>query len=191
MILMKDIIREGHPNLTKKSTDIPIPVKKEDKALGLKLLKFCVVSQNQSLNENYNLRPGVGISAVQINVLKRIFAIHLKDLDGTFLSMIVVNPKITSRSKEQIYLNGGEGCLSVDRETTGLTPRAKWIKFRAWIYQPKTDSFVLKQMTLKDYPAIVFQHEYDHLDGILYIDKLFLELPQAKPLIEEKEESAE
>ncbi|NLN50631.1 MAG: peptide deformylase [Acholeplasmataceae bacterium] len=183
---MKDIIREGHPNLTKISKPLKLPISKSAKQLGLNLLKFCVISQNSELNINYDLRPGVGLSAVQVNVLKRIFAIHLTDLDGTILSMIVANPKITYRSKEMIYLNGGEGCLSVDRETKGLTPRHKEIRFEAYIYNPKLDKFLFKSMTLKDYPAIVFQHEYDHLNGILYVSKLYDSLPDAKPLLEEK-----
>lgn len=187
MILMKDIIREGHPNLTKKSIDVSIPVSKEDKELGLKLLKYCIISQNDKLNELYNLRPGVGISAVQINVLKRMFAMHFHDLEGQLLSIVIVNPKIVFKSKEMIYLNGGEGCLSVDRVTSGLTPRHETIIFEAWIYNPQTDKFTLETKTLTGYAAIVFQHEFDHLDGILYVSKLFKELPEAKPLIDDEE----
>lgn len=181
---MKDIIREGHPNLTKKSKPVSLPVSKKDKQLGLDLLKYCVVSQNDELNSVFDLRPGVGLSAVQVNVLKRIFAMHVEDLDGTMYSYIIINPTITYASKEMIYLNGGEGCLSIDRETDGLTPRHQVIRFKAHIYDSKSDSFTLTEMTLKGLPAIVFQHEYDHLDGILYVEKLYPTLPLAKPLIE-------
>lgn len=184
---MKDIIKEGHPNLTKKSNDVSFPISEEDKNLGLKLLSYCIVSQDEKLNELYNLRPGVGLSAVQINVLKRMFAMHLYDLDGKLYSYIIANPTITYKSKEMIYLNGGEGCLSVDRETEGLTPRHKIIKANMFVYDNVSKSFKYKELTLKDLPAIVFQHEYDHLDGILFTTKLFNELKEAKPLIEEKE----
>lgn len=187
MILMKDIIREGHPNLTKVSKDVRMPISEEDKILGFNLLKYCVFSQNAELAEKHGLRPGVGLSAVQVNVLKRMFAMHLEDLDGQMFSMIIVNPVITHKSKEMIYLNGGEGCLSIDRKTEGLTPRHKRITFSAHIFDFKENKFLRKTMRLKDYPAIVFQHEYDHLDGILYIDKLFKELKDAKPLIEIEE----
>ncbi|MCK9493490.1 MAG: peptide deformylase [Acholeplasmataceae bacterium] len=192
MYLMKDIIREGHISLITKSVPVKLPVSKQDKEIGLNLLKYCVMSQDENLGQQYGLRPGVGLSAVQVNILKRMFAIHLEDLDGTMYSMIIVNPVITYKSKEIIYLNGGEGCLSVDRPTEGLTPRHKIIKFRAYIYDPKSGDFKIKEMTLKDYPAIVFQHEYDHLDGILYPTKLFATLPNARPLIEPLEnENAE
>lgn len=184
MYLSKDIIKEGHPNLTKKSNPVKLPVSKEDKEIGLNLLKYCVVSQNEELNELYNLRPGVGLSAVQVNVLKRMFAVHLEDLDGKMYSFIIVNPLITFKSKEMIYLNGGEGCLSIDRKTEGLTPRYKTIKVKGHVYDSKLDKFLLKEMTLTGLPSIVFQHEYDHLEGILFIDKLYESLPEAKPLIE-------
>lgn len=185
MYLMKDIIREGHPNLTKKSKPVRLPVSQIDKQIGLNLLKYCVVSQNETLNEAFNLRPGVGLSAVQVNILKRMFAVHLEDLDGEMFSFIIVNPEIIQKSKEMIYLNGGEGCLSIDRKTEGLTPRYKTIKVKGHFYDSKSDRFIVKTMTLTGFPAIVFQHEYDHLDGILYIDKLYESLPNAKPLIEE------
>lgn len=184
MYLMKDIIREGHPNLTKKSKPVKLPVSQEDKQIGLNLLKYCVISQNDELNETFKLRPGVGLSAVQVNVLKRMFAIHLEDLDGKMYSFIIINPIINYKSKEMIYLNGGEGCLSIDRETEGLTPRHKVIKVSGHIYDSKSDAFIHKEMTLSGLPSIVFQHEYDHLNGILYIDKLYPELPGVKPLIE-------
>lgn len=184
MYLSKDIIKEGHPNLTKKSKPVKLPVSKEDKEIGLNLLKYCVVSQNEELNQLYNLRPGVGLSAVQVNVLKRIFAVHLEDLNNEMYSFIIVNPVITYKSSEMIYLNGGEGCLSIDRKTEGLTPRHKTIKVKGHFYDAKLNKFLLKEMTLTGLPSIVFQHEYDHLEGVLFIDKLYESLPDARPLIE-------
>ena len=187
MITMKDIIREGHPNLTKKSLDISFPISKEDTDLGLSLLSYCVISQNDELNKLYNLRPGVGLSAVQINILKRLFAMHVYDLDGKLHSYIIVNSKITYKSKEMIYLNGGEGCLSIDRNTEGLTPRHQVIKASMFVYDFVSKTFKFRELKFTGLPAIVFQHEYDHLEGILYTSKLFNELPNAKPLVEESE----
>lgn len=188
MILMKDIIKEGHPNLTKKSKEISFPISKEDTQLGLDLLSYCIVSQNDELNKLYNLRPGVGLSAVQINVLKRMFAMHVYDLDGKLYSYIILNPQITYKSKELIYLNGGEGCLSVDRETEGLTPRHKIIKAKMFIYDFVSKTFKYQELKFSGLPAIVFQHEFDHLEGVLYVSKLYDELPEARPLIEQDEE---
>ena len=55
-----------------------------------------------------------------------------------------------------------------------------------FIYDLVSKSFKYKELTLTGLPAIVFQHEFDHLEGVLYIDKLSLELPNAKPLISEE-----
>lgn len=185
MFTMKDLIYEGHPNLTKKSKEIKIPANQSDIQLGLDLLKFCVISQDQKLNAELNLRPAVGISAVQVNILKRMFAMHIKMEDKT-ISMIIANPEIIYASKEMTYLNGGEGCLSVIRETEGLTPRHNDITFEAWIYDFKAKKFLFKRMNLTGYPAVVFQHEYDHLEGILFVSKLYDSLEGVKPLFSEE-----
>lgn len=184
MFTMNDIIYEGHPNLTKVSKEIKIPATKEDIELGLKLLKFCVISQDKKLNAQFNLRPAVGISAVQVNILKRMFVVHINEPDMS-LSKIFANPVIISKSEEMIYLNGGEGCLSVSRQTKGLTPRHKEVTYEAWVYDFKAKKFLFERKTLKGYQAIVFQHEFDHLEGILYVSKLYDTLPNAKPLFEE------
>lgn len=184
MFTMKDIIYEGHPNLAKKSKEIKIPATKEDIKLGLDFLKFCVISQDETLNAQFDLRPAVGISAVQVNILKRIFVLYIKEPDNVF-SLIVANPVILSKSEEITYLNGGEGCLSVTRQTEGLTPRHLEITFEAWIYNFKAKKFLFERMTLSGYHAVVFQHEYDHLEGVLYVSKLFETIENAKPLFSE------
>ena len=187
MILMKDIIREGHPTLTKVADPVKFPVSITDRNTAFSLLQYVINSQDDAIAEKYGLRPGVGLAAPQINVSKRMFAMHVHDLDGTLYSMIVVNPKITYRSNQIVYLNGGEGCLSVDRATEGLTPRHESIHYEAFVYDVTQNQFVKKNGTLKGYPATVFQHEYDHLDGIMYTTKLFIDLPNAKPLFEDVE----
>lgn len=194
MILMKDIIREGHPTLTRKADPVKLPVSMADRNIGFSLLQYVINSQDDELAKKYGLRAGVGLAAPQINVSKRMFAMHVQDLDGTLYSMIVVNPVITHRSKELTYIPGGEGCLSVDRETEGLTPRHVSIRFKAYIYDVNANNFVLKEMDLDGYPATVFQHEYDHLDGIMFTSKLYVEIPNAVPmfdLYESDEEDSE
>lgn len=184
MILMKDIIREGHPTLTKKAAPVKLPVSIADRNLGFSLLQYVINSQDDELAKKHGLRAGVGLAAPQINVSKRMFAMHVHDLDGKLYSMIVVNPVITHHSKEMTYIPGGEGCLSVDRETEGITPRYVSIRMKAYIYDLQSNDFVLREMDLDGYPATVFQHEYDHLDGIMYTTKLYLEIPGAKPLFD-------
>lgn len=184
MILMKDIIREGHPTLTKVAKDVRLPLSDVDKQTLTDLIEFVKNSQDETLAETYNLRPAVGIAAPQINISKRMFALHMTDLDGTLHSMVLVNPVIINKSSQLIYLPGGEGCLSVDRETEGLTPRYEFVEFEALSYDPKTDQLTPVKMRMDGYTGIVFQHEFDHINGIMFTTKLFLELPHAKPAFE-------
>jgi peptide deformylase len=181
---MKDVIREGHPNLNKVSDPVKIPLSNEDKKLLVDLFTYVKHSTDEAMLEKYDLRPSVGIAAPQVNVLKRMFAIHVHDVDGTLYSYMIVNPTIKQKSSNLIYLPDGEGCLSVDRETEGLTPRHESITLEALRYINETDTLSPITLHLNGYIGIVFQHEFDHLNGILYTQKLFLDLPSAKPAFE-------
>ena len=80
------------------------------------------------------------------------------------------------------YLPMGEGCLSVDREVEGLVPRYRRITIQG--YNAKGQ---LIKFRLRDYVSIVFQHEIDHLNGHLFIDRInqdqpLAPIPNAKPL---------
>ena len=172
MILMKDIIREGNELLRNDSIDIEIPVSDEDKKELLELLGFVVNSQDEEKAKKFDLRPGVGLAAPQVGINKKMFAIFTQDLEGKTWILPVVNPKITKTSKDMIYLPGGEGCLSVDRDTTGITPRYRKITANAYVLNLHKNVFEYRKLELTDYIAIVFQHEYDHLFGTLYVDKL-------------------
>lgn len=184
MILMKNIIREGHKTLETVAKEVKIPLSNADKKLLKDLLQYVKNSQNEDMVEKYGLRPAVGIAAPQVNVSKRMFACHVQDFDGTLYSYALVNPVLTHKSKEIIYLPGGEGCLSVDRETEGITPRYKSVTFEALHYDSKSDQLIPVKLELEGYIGIVFQHEFDHINGILYTTKLFDELPHAKPAFE-------
>ncbi len=93
----------------------------------------------------------------------------LKDVheqeDGTFNKYVVVNPKIISYSEEFIYAGVGEGCLSVNREVEGIIPRRARITVEAY----DIDGNKVK-IRAREELAIVFQHEMDHLNGILFVD---------------------
>jgi len=184
MILMKNIIREGHKTLETVAKEVRIPLSKSDKRLLKDLLQYVKNSQDEEMVKTYGLRPAVGIAAPQVNVSKRMFACHVQDFDGTLYSYALVNPVITKKSDEIIYLPGGEGCLSVDRQTSGITPRYRSVTIEALHYDEKSDQLFPVKLELNGYIAIVFQHEYDHLDGIMFTTKLFDELPNAQPAFE-------
>ena len=169
---MKNIIKEGNELLRKESTDVVLPLSLEDKTTLLDMVGYLFNSQNDTKAKELGLRPGVGIAAPQIGINKKMFAILCNDLDGKTWLMAVVNPKIVKKSKELIYLPGGEGCLSVDRETCGITPRHQRITVESYLYNLQTGALEFKKFELRDYIAIVFQHEYDHLFGTLYVDTI-------------------
>lgn len=172
MILMKNIIKEGNELLRKVSDDVVLPLQDEDKTTLLEMIGYLFNSQNDAKAKELGLRPGVGLAAPQIGINKKMFAVLANDMEGKMWLMAVINPKIIKKSKEMIYLPGGEGCLSVDRETYGITPRHKKITVEAHLYNLQTSAVEFKKFELTDYIAIVFQHEYDHLFGTLYVDTI-------------------
>lgn len=166
MLTMKDVIREGDERLRARSIEVPIPPTKEDLALLDEMETFLVNSQDPEMSEKYELRGGVGIAAPQLGVTRRFFTVLLQEEEETF-KLSIFNPKITSHSVEQTFLNGGEGCLSVDRVVKGNVPRFRRITLEGF----DRDGQPLK-LRLRGMRAIVCQHELDHLDGILFYDRI-------------------
>lgn len=184
MLTMKNVIREGHKTLETVAKEVKLPLSQQDKKLLKDLLAYVINSQDEAMVEAYDFRPAVGIAAPQVNVSKRMFAVHVTDFDGILYSYALVNPVLKEKGSKIIYVPGGEGCLSVDRETEGLTPRYDWVVFDALSYDVKTDELIPITIRVEGYVGIVFQHEFDHLNGIMYTTKLFSELPNAKPAFE-------
>lgn len=173
MLLMKNIIKEGNPILYAKAADVTIPLSDEDKEIAQSMHEFIENSQDEETSKKYGLRPGVGLAAPQIAVSKKI--VIIKTLDEKFeklYDLCIINPKIISHSTEKTYLDGGEGCLSVDREVEGLVPRYNKIKFSCILYDITTKTYKEVIIKLKGYLSIVFQHENDHLNGILFVDRI-------------------
>lgn len=183
MLLNKDIIMDGHPTLRLKAKEVELPLSEENLNILRSMMEYIENSQDDELVEKYGLRPSVGLAAPQINKSLKMFC--MKTLDENFeqtYRFAVVNPKIISYSESLTYLPGGEGCLSVDEDTTGLVKRYKKIKARVNLIDLKTGEAKETILKLKGYPGIVFQHEYDHLMGILFIDKMDETLEGIEPV---------
>ncbi|SDL78739.1 peptide deformylase [Sediminibacillus halophilus] len=165
MITMDDIVREGNPILTKTAEEVSLPATEEETETLKEMLQFLKNSQDEKIAEQYNLRAGVGLAAPQIGISKRMIAVHLEDFDGKQYSYGLFNPRIVSHSVEKAYLSTGEGCLSVDREVPGYVPRYARITVKATDLEGNP-----VKLRLKGYAAIVFQHEIDHLNGIMFYD---------------------
>ena len=103
MLLTKDIIDEKDKILRKKSKEVTFPLDKKDKENIDLMVEYLRNSQDDNLAAKYCLRPGMGMSAVQIGVLKRYITIVHESSEGHFDTYIVINPKIVSESKEKIY----------------------------------------------------------------------------------------
>lgn len=166
MLKMKDIIDEKDKRLRLISEEVTFPLSKED-IKNIELMEeYLVNSQIEERAEEYGLRPGMGLAAVQIGVLKR-YIVIVQEVDEGFDSYIVINPKIISNSEEIIYVEDGEGCLSVNRECEGIVPRYARVTVEGY----DIDGNKIK-IRAREELAIAFQHEIDHLNGILFVDKI-------------------
>ncbi|WLP61038.1 peptide deformylase [Bacillus pumilus] len=176
MITMEDIVRDGHPVLRQTAEAVELPPTEEEKQQLADMIEFVKNSQDADLAEKYGLRPGVGLAAPQINVSKRMIAVHCEDEDGEEYSYALFNPRIVSHSVKRAYLTTGEGCLSVDEAIPGFVPRYQKIRVKATTLEGEDID-----IRLKGFPAIVFQHEIDHLKGIMFYDHIQKDQPFAEP----------
>lgn len=171
MLLMNDIVRDGHPSLRKQSKEVSLPPSEEDVHTLQQMMEFIKNSQNDEIAQKYQLRSGVGLAAPQIGINKQLIVIHFTQ-DDRLYSYQLINPKIISHSVEKAFLSGGEGCLSVDEAIEGYVVRHARITVRAF----DIEGTPLK-LRLRGYPAIVIQHEIDHLNGIMFYDYINDENP--------------
>ena len=166
MLKTKDILDEKDKRLRKISKEVAFPMDKKDLENIELMEEYLYNSQIEELAEKYDLRPGMGMAAIQIGVDKR-YIVIVHEVEDGFDSYVVVNPKMVSHSEEMIYVESGEGCLSVNRECEGIVPRYA----RCTIEGYDTDGKKIK-IRAREELAIAFQHEIDHLNGILFIDKI-------------------
>lgn len=160
-MIIKEVLQIGNPKIRKISKKLELKDIKSKKINGL----------IKNLIDSMRAENLIGISAPQINENLRIFVTEIKqtknrkpkELDKL---RIFINPKITYFSKEKC--NGYEGCGSVaNANLFGLVNRSKNITIQA--LDEKGEKFEMKAQNLL---ARVIQHEYDHLDGILFVDKV-------------------
>lgn len=161
------ILDEKDKRLRQKSKNVSFPLSEDEKKLILDMQTYLKMSQIEETREQYDLRAGTGLSAVQLGILKRFFVIVDEYEEGKFRNYIVINPKIKSMSEEMIYVGEGEGCLSVNRETEGIVPR--YARMTVEAYDIDGNLYTIR---VREEISIIFQHEMDHLDGILFVDRI-------------------
>ncbi len=167
MLKTKDILDEKDKRLRLISKEVEFPLTKKDKEAIDKMIKYLHDSQIEELSEKYDLRPGMGMSAIQLGIPKRYFVVVDEVDEGEFETYILINPKMISNSMEQIYVEMGEGCLSVNRPVEGIVPRYARVTFEAYDMEGRKI-----HVRAREELAICFQHELDHLNGILFTDKI-------------------
>ncbi len=167
MLKTKEILDEKDKRLREISKEVVFPLTKEDKELIKKMITYLTDSQIEEKAEKYDLRPGMGLAAVQLGVLKRYFVVVHEVEEGVFDTYVLINPKIISNSEEMIYVELGEGCLSVNREVEGIVPRYARVTVEA--YDENGQKIRVRG---REELAIAFQHEIDHLNGILFTDHI-------------------
>ncbi len=166
-----DIVLDDNPLLRAKNSAVSVPLNAEDQEIIDNMMKYVKDSLDEENQEKYGLKPASGLAAPQVGYNKRMFVVyleHLKNDEIVVQEYALVNPKIISHSQQLSFLATGEGCLSVEDEHEGYIYRNARITISAY------DAINKKEITLRarGLLAIVLQHEYDHLEGILFYDHI-------------------
>ena len=162
-----NILDEKDKRLRTISKDATFPLSKEYKKLIQQSIDELTYSQIEEYAEKYNLRPGMGLAFPQLGINERIIIIVHEVEEGIFDNYVFINPKIVSYSEEMIAADVGEGCLSVNRDVDGHIPRYARVTVEGF----DEDGNKIK-VRAREELSIAFQHEIDHLNGILFYDRI-------------------
>jgi peptide deformylase len=148
------VARMGHPVLRERAR----PLDKSDirSAVFQKLIDDMIDTMHE-----YH---GVGLAAPQVHEGLRLFVALLdEDPDAKSEAAVIINPEIVNGSTIE---EGWEGCLSIP-DIRGMVPRYTEVRLKALDRSGRAI-----ELPLKDFPARIAQHETDHLDGVLFFDRM-------------------
>lgn len=159
MSVILPVAQRGEQILALKATAVA------DSELGSDWLNQLSLAMHATMNE----RNGVGIAAPQVYVSKRIIIVasrpNLRYPNAPEMpAVVMINPEIIAKSDLQIL--GEEGCLSVP-DQRGQVARAESVTVRYLTLQGQA-----VEVSYSGFPARIVQHEVDHLDGILFVERL-------------------
>lgn len=152
MAYLREIITEGHPTLRKVAKRVHL-----DEIADPMFQQLL-----DDMFETMYAAPGIGLAAPQINVSKRIFTVDLQDDDPGHGPLVMINPKFTVTEGE---IEATEGCLSVPGKVGEMT------RFERVVCTYLDRHGKKHEVDAEGWFARCLQHEMDHLDGILYVDK--------------------
>lgn len=149
------VARMGHPVLRERAR----PLDKSDiKSAAVQKLIDDMIDTMQEYH-------GVGLAAPQVHEGLRVFVALLdEDPDVKSEAAVIINPEIVPNGST--IEEGWEGCLSIP-DIRGMVPRHTEIRLKALDRAGRTI-----ELPLKNFPARVAQHETDHLDGVLFFDRM-------------------
>lgn len=171
------IIYDDNDIMKQKSAEIILPLTDNDNEIISKMISYIDASYNGE-DIQYDIKPGIGIAAIQLGYPKQIIYIHFKENDIEF-KYLLANPKIILESYNKSYLAKGEGCLSVRKSHKGISIRKSHIIVEAWDLLTNQNI----KIKAKNLLSICLQHEIDHLNGIFYYNKI----NRSDPFYNEKE----
>lgn len=148
------VARMGHPVLRRRTP----PLDPAD--VGSPAMQRLIDDMFETMNEY----AGIGLAAPQVHENRRIFVAGVDDPDGGLPPVVMINPEIEllGPAEEEDW----EGCLSIP-DVRGRVPRAAQIRVRSLDRHGAP-----QRMTASGFAARVIQHETDHLDGVLFPDRM-------------------
>jgi peptide deformylase len=148
------VARMGHPALRRRARAV------EPAEIRSPAFQKLVDDMIETMHEY----QGIGLAAPQVHESLRLFVAGIEGDEDRLPLVAIVNPEITPIGSTTV--EEWEGCLSIP-DVRGRVPRAREIRLRAFDRHGKR-----LDMTLRDFPARVMQHEFDHLDGVLFLDRM-------------------
>ncbi len=153
MAILK-VARMGHPVLRKRAQPL------DPGEIGTPRIQRLIDDMFETMHDS----QGIGLAGPQVHESIRLFVAGVDDPDGGMSPVVAINPQVTpigSAVKED-----WEGCLSIP-DIRGRVPRATRIRLRALDRHGRPLA-----LTADRFPARVIQHETDHLDGVLFFDRM-------------------
>lgn len=183
----KELISKGKSNepmriwlITNKEDSILLRTKSENINLLKELKTTQLLSQRLLTTVQDPANAGVGIAAPQVGILKNMIVVQRYDKEG-FPFETYINPTIKQYSKKTQFCL--EGCLSIPKTMDTTKNRA----YAILLEYDKLDGTHEIEM-IEAFTAVIFQHEIDHLNGILFTDHLDLEIEEAEERIRKEKQ---
>jgi peptide deformylase len=160
------LLKDTDPNLRNATVDLTFPVSEKDQELIDRMVSYIDACYSKN-NKKYDIRAGIALAGPQVGLFKKVIYLHF-DFNKQEHKYLIANPKIIAESMVCAYIADGEGCLSVDQDYEGVVKRKNRIIVQAYDLNSQKNVTINAEGLL----AICLQHEIDHLNGILYYDRI-------------------